>query len=242
MKKIITLLLVASLLVLPVSTAFANDYPVPGGSVEWDGSKLNSNLENVNKVIGEMQPGDTLTYTVDLKNTGSKNTDFWMSNKVLASFEDVAEATGGAYTYRLEYQGPGGSQLFYNSASVGGDEEKGLYGVEDSIDQKAYFFLGSLAKGESGTVTLFVKLDGETQGNAYQDKDAGLELIFGVEENEPTTTTKTENKTVNKTVTVPGDVKTGDDFNMLPFSIAAIAAGILLIVVATGRRRKAVAR
>ena len=240
MKKIITLLLVASLLVIPVTTALAQDYSVYGGDVTWNGSDIQDNIKNVNDEISAMQPGDTLTYTVDVKNSGSADVDFWMSNKILASFEDNTEATGGAYTYKLTYSGPDGEQVFYNSASVGGDAEKGLYGVEDSIDKDAYFFLGTLstsANKNSGTVTLYVKLDGETQGNTYQDKAGGLELIFGVEE--PTQTTKTENKVVNKTVNKTTDVKTGDT-NMMPFSIVAIVAGALLLVLAATRRKKTV--
>lgn len=242
MKKWMTLLLAASLLVLPATSAWANDYDVAGGNVDWDGSTLHSNLSDLNKEIGEMQPGDTLTFTVDVKNSGSKDTDFWMSNKVLASFEDNTEATGGAYTYRLEYSGPNGSELFYNSTAVGGDTDKGLYGVEDSIDENAFFFLGTLAKGQSGKATLFVQLNGETQGNNYQDKDASLELIFGVEENNPSTVTKTETKSVAKKAHTPNNVKTGDEFPVLPFSIAAIACGVLLLVLAAGRRKKAVIR
>jgi hypothetical protein len=240
MKKLVTLLLVASLLMIPVATAFANDYNVPGGSVTWDGSDLKDEIKNINDQLSEMQPGDSLVYTVDVKNSGSKDTDFWMSNKILGTFEDNAEATGGAYTYKLEYKGPDGSEVFYNSTAVGGDAEKGLYGVEDSIDRAAYFFLGTLKKGESGTVTVTVKLDGETQGNNYQEKQGALELIFGVEEATPTT--KTEHKTITNTVTKSSDVKTGDDFNMMPVYIAALAAGVILIVVATGRRRKTAER
>ncbi|MBE6009034.1 MAG: hypothetical protein E7236_00035 [Lachnospiraceae bacterium] len=240
MKKLVTLLLVASLLVIPVVTAFANEYNVAGGSVEWNGSDLKDDIKNINEQLNEMQPGDTLTYTVDVKNSGAKDTDFWMSNKILASFEDNGTASNGAYTYKLEYTGPGGSEVFYNSGAVGGDAEKGLYGVEDSIDKDAYFFLGTLKKGQNGIVTVTVKLDGETQGNTYQNADASLELIFGVEEATPTT--KTENKNITKTITKSSDVKTGDDFNMIPAYIIALAAGVLLIVVATGRRKKTAER
>ena len=238
MKKIITLLLVASLLVIPVTTALAEDYTVNGGDVTWNGSDIQDNIKNVNDQISAMQPGDTLTYTVEVKNSASADVDFWMSNKILASFEDNTEATGGAYTYKLEYSGKDGSEVFFNSAAVGGDAEKGLYGVEDSIDKNAYFFLGTVAaNGGNGTVTLYVKLDGETQGNTYQDKVGALELVFGVEE--PTQTTKTENKTVNQTVNKTTDVKTGDT-NMMPFSIVVIIAGAALLVLAATRRKKTV--
>jgi len=232
------MLLVASLLVLPTVSAFAQDYEVPGGSVEWDGTDLNSNLNSLQDVIGDMQPGDQVTYTVTVKNNGSKDADFWMSNTILQSFEDNGKASDGAYTYYLAFEGPNGTEVFYNSAAVGGDDSAGLYEVPESLEDA--FLLGTLSSGDSGTVTLLVALDGETQGNSYQDAIAELQLIFGVEDRTTTTTTKTIKKT--KTVTVPGEttvVRTGDEFNMLPIYIAALAAGVLLVVVATGRRKKA---
>ena len=241
MKKLITLLLVASLLVFPAMSAFAQDYTVPGGSVEWDGSKLNSNLSSLNDSIGDMQPGDTVTYTVKLSNNGSKDADFWMSNTILQSFEDNGKASDGAYTYYLAFEGPNGTEVFYNSAAVGGDDSTGLNEVPESLEDA--FLLGTLAKGQSGTVTVYVALDGETQGNTYQKALAELQLVFGVEDRTTTTTTKTITKT--KTVTVPGEtkvVRTGDDFNMAPIYIAVLAAGVILLVVATGRRKKAAER
>ncbi len=241
MKKIITMLLVASLLVLPTVSAFAQDYEVPGGNVEWDGSNLNSNLNSLQDAIGDMQPGDQVTYTVTVKNSGSKDADFWMSNAILQSFEDNGKASDGAYTYYLAFEGPNGTEVFYNSAAVGGDDSTGLKEVPESLEDA--FLLGTLSKGDTGTVTLLVALDGETQGNSYQEALAELQLVFGVEDRTTTTTTKTIKKT--KTVTVPGEttvVRTGDEFNMLPIYIAALAAGILLVVVATGRRKKEASR
>ena len=242
MKKIITLLLVASLLVFPAMSVFAEDYEVNGGNVEWDGTNLNSNLSSLQDALGDMQPGDTVTYTVKLSNNSSNEADFWMSNAILQSFEDNGKASNGAYTYYLAYTGPDGTEVFYNSAAVGGDDSNGLYEVPDSLEES--FLLGTLAaNGGNGTVTLMVALDGETQGNTYQDAIAELQLVFGVEDRTTTTTTKTVNQ--NKTVTVPGAttvVRTGDEFNLLPAYIAAIAAGILLIVVATSRRKKTAER
>lgn len=244
-KKMITMLLVAALLVFPVMTAFAaeSDVEITDGSVEWDGSKLNSNLSDIQQAINNMQPGDKVTYKVTLKNTGSTDTDFWMSNEIIRSFEDNGRASDGAYTYYLAYTGPDGTEVFYNSAKVGGLDANGLHDVPDGVDSQNLdedFFLGKLSKGQTGTVELIIMLDGETQGNSYQQANAILQLKFGVEERTTTTVTKTENKTITKTVTEPSDVKTGDDFNLMPLYIAALACGVLLVVVATGRRKKAV--
>lgn len=243
MKKIITLLLVASLLVFPVMTAFAAEGStnITGGTVEWDGSKLKSNLSDIRQAVNDMQPGDKVTYTVEVKNSSSVDTDFWMSNSIIKSFEDNSSASNGAYTYYLAFKGPDGNVVFYDSAAVGGEDTSngvGLHEATNTLEQD--FMLATLSKGESGTVTLIVALDGETQGNAYQNATGALELQFGVEQQD--ITTKTNTKTVTKTITAPSNVKTGDDFNRSPLYIAALAAGVLLIVVATGRRKKAAER
>ncbi len=245
MKKLIALLLTASLLVFPVMNVFAaeGDQEIPDGYVEWDGSKLNDNLDDLQEKIGDMQPGDSLTYKVTVKNSSPTDTDFWMSNEILQSFEDNGKASDGAYTYYLAYTGPDGTEVFYNNLRVGGDDAQGLHEVPDGVDSKDLaeaIYLGKLAQDQSGEVTLMVALDGETQGNAYQNADGRLRLKFGVEQRD--VTNKRVNKTENKTVYQSSDVKTGDDFNMLPLSIAALAAGILLVVVATGRRKKAIGR
>ena len=68
-----------------------------------------------------------------------------------------------------------------------------------------FFYLKTLEPGESGNVKLLVGLDGESQGNVYQDTLAKLMMNFAVEDNStpnapthPTFTTKTSR------------VKTGD--------------------------------
>lgn len=68
--------------------------------------------------------------------------------------------------------------VLFDSDTVGGDGGDGLYEATDSLDE--FFKLCTMAPGGSGYVTLRVKLDGETQGNGYQNTLAKLRLIFAV--------------------------------------------------------------
>ena len=145
---------------------------------------------DINDVVGGMQPGDNVIVTLRLKNENPTATDWYMQNEVLYSLEDRSansQTGGGAYTYRLTYTDHTGAvQTLFDSDTVGGEngttvEEtlEGLHGATSAL--KDFFYLDTVNNGEGGTITLEVALDGETQGNSYQDTLADLQMNFAVE-------------------------------------------------------------
>ena len=146
---------------------------------------------DINDVVGGMQPGDNVIVTLRLKNENPTATDWYMQNEVLYSLEDRSgnrETGGGAYTYRLTYTDKDGEvNVLFDSDTVGGetvDETvaqmgEGLRGATNAL--KDYFYLDTMYIGEGGSITLEVALDGETQGNHYQDTLADLQMNFAVE-------------------------------------------------------------
>ena len=173
MKKLIGLITTFALLLSLTVTAFAMDYTADW-TVEYNGSKLTSTFDNkaVAEKLGSMMPGDSAVLTVTLKNSGSKKTDFWMSNEVLKNFEESSEA-GGAYKYKLTYNGA----VLYDNDTVGGDNENadGTFGLKEATEAlKDYFYLSTLSPGQSGTVILSIELDGPTLLNAYPESIAEL--------------------------------------------------------------------
>ncbi len=138
---------------------------------------------DINDVVGGMQPGDNVIVTLRLKNENPTATDWYMQNEVLYSLEDRSansQTGGGAYTYRLTYTDHTGAvQTLFDSDTVGGEngttvEEtlEGLHGATSAL--KDFFYLDTVNNGEGGIITLEVALDGETQGNSYQDTLADL--------------------------------------------------------------------
>ena len=219
MKKTFTALFVLILAMSLCIGVFAQSSTVTG-TVTFDGKKLNTSYTNA-EFLGQalaLQPGDDITYTITLKNNYSQETEWWMYNRVLESFEDNSSAKGGAYTYHLEYSGPNNSRVLYDSDTVGGETagNEGLTSATSAL--RDYFVLGTLKMGQSATVTLRVKLDGETQTNNYQDTLADLNMRYAVE-------------------IVPTDdiVKTGDETEILPYVIGAAVSGALLMVIAVAR-------
>lgn len=190
--------------------------------------KMVSNFdgEDFNDILRNLQPGDELTATVNIKNSNKKKTDWYMSNEVLKSLEDQSQtAEGGAYSYKLVYTNSNGKdKVLYDSDTVGGEDEnvpeelEGLNEATDNLDD--YFFLDTLNSGKGGKVTLHVALDGETQGNDYQDTLAQIRMNFAVEENVPGNNKKKKKK--------GNTAKTGDENNMMLYFALAGISGLAL--------------
>ena len=233
MKKKVFAFIVVLSLILSLPLAVYADH-LSGGSgwtVEFTkDEKLESNFSSssIADAARGLQPGDDLTVTIRLINSSGKTADWYMLNEIIRSLEDTqANAAGGAYTYQLTYA-PSVGQLvtLYDSETVGGElngsEPEGLNEVDSAL--KNYMALETMRSGNSGTVTLKVSLDGETQGNSYQDSLADLRMRFAVE------------------LTPIGKIiKTGDEsMNVSPFYIGMAVSGLLFLVLAVDglRQRK----
>ena len=181
-----------------------------------------------------MEPGDTVDFHIQLKNEYKQTTDWYMTNKVLKSLEDAQTvAEGGAYSYILTYiKQDGTKETLYSSEEVGGETKnasgEGLHQATNSL--KDYFYLDRLKSGQSGEITLKVKLEGETQGNTYQDTLAKLQMNFAVELVDDSTTPGTPDnptKTPPKKSPSRTTVKTGDNSRVLLYSVIALIAGLV---------------
>ena len=192
--------------------------------------------------LSGLQPGDDMTTRIYLKNDYAEPTDWYMTNKILKSLEDTnfdangnRIASGGAYTYVLSFVDADGTrEEIYNSETVGGDSgtrtgRTGLYEATEALED--FFYLFTLKPGQSGYVELYVLLDGETQGNIYQQTLAQIQMQFMVlteEESSPESST-------------PPPPNTGDDTNALPYFITIGVAGAVVLclgVMLVVRRKK----
>ena len=231
-KKVFAFIVVLSLiLTLPLAVYADHLSGGSGWTVEFTkDEKLESNFSSssIADAARGLQPGDDLTVTIRLINSSGKTADWYMLNEIIRSLEDTqTNAAGGAYAYQLTYA-PSVGQLvtLYDSETVGGElngsEPEGLNEVDSAL--KNYMALETMRSGNSGTVTLKVSLDGETQGNSYQDSLADLRMRFAVE------------------VTPIGKIiKTGDEsMNVSPFYIGMAVSGLLFLVLAVDglRQRK----
>ena len=229
-KRVRATALTLAVLLTAASTAFAET-----STEEWDvtfteENQLESNYTaaNLSSTVFEMQPGDTVNLTLHLSNENGSPSNWYMSNEVLQSLEESGNAaSGGAYEYELTYTAPNAEpSILYTSDTVGGEQQNsdrvGLKNATEGLED--FFYLDTLEAGERATVNLRVSLDGETQGNAYQDTLARLQLNFAVDP-----VVSREEVVVQENLTV---VQTGDQNKSLPFLIAAGVSGLLLLILA----------
>ena len=240
MKKVFSLIIITALLLSGAITVYAEE--VDGG--DWyvyfsSDAKMESNFtavegDKMSEALYALQPGDRATFYMDIRNDYVEATDWYMANKVLDSLEDDSlTAKGGAYTYRLTYTGPSYPSsdplILFDSNMVGGaygtegnPAGEGLLEATNALQD--WLYLDTLNTGDRGQIFLQISLDGETQGNAYQDTLADLQMRFAVELQEET----------SRRVTI---VKTGDE-DLLPYIIAAGISGLILLIFAIYSMKK----
>ena len=265
MKKKISLFLLCGLLLIRGIPVHAETFY---GDETWNVTFNRDNemassfkTSDINDVVSGMQPGDNVIITLSLKNDNETATDWYMKNEVLYSLEDRSangQTKGGAYTYRLSYQSSQGGEenVLFDSDTVGGDSTangEGLHKVSNSLED--YLFLDTLSPGQKGTVSLKVSLDGETQGNGYQNTFANLQINFAVEPdpdqdnpgggnpggggNTPRTVRRTGSGTGSGSTLYTQDrVYTGDNDRILIWSSVALVSGLGLLIYAVICHRK----
>jgi hypothetical protein len=195
--------------------------------------------------LNAIEPGDSIELQVAIKNSSDGTTDWYMTNEVLETLEESqSEANGGAYTYYLSYTDAAGEEtVLYNSESVGGDDTSGGEGLHQATNStKDYFYLDRLEAGKSGAVHLIVSLDGETQGNDYQDTLAKLQMNFAVEKvatsvtdtpgtsDTPSSNTPSTGTSAQPSGSAASTVKTGDTSQILLLCALVMLSGVVLLI------------
>ena len=241
MKKtrLMTLLLALTMVLAMSQVAMAGTYKANGGTYSFNGKEIvatggTSIRDQINTLV---EPGDTVTIDLKYTNGTEDTTDWYMENTVIKTLE-TAGARNGGYTYILRNIGPDGTVTeIFNSSAVGGANSPagagtGLEQATNATKGKYanspdYFFIQTLEGGKSGTTQLEVTLDGESQINSYQDKDAEIEFSYAVEKKGTEDTYNHVRKTIN----------TGDMTNLMLPLITFLAALILLILAVRSYRR-----
>lgn len=262
LKKGLGLLLAAALACGAALPAGAEQYTgADNWNVSFTGKGMESNFKSsvFDDAMTALQPGDSVSLTVHLQNaTTDAITDWYMTNEVLRSLEESQQvARNGGYSYELTYTGPNGEKaVLYSSDAIGGDKNQqaglGLHEATDSLED--FFYLDQLLAGQSATVTLDVSLDGETQGNAYQDTLAQLQMNFATElkdipdggrfDSNYTDTVSSHGRRLGKntrgkrTVYVTRIPQTSDDSNPLLIAVVCGVSGLALLVLGILRLRK----
>lgn len=236
MKKLRSVLpLILSVLLLFGLTALAEEY---SGGEGWQvvldaNGKMRSNFtsSDIDRIMDAMEPGDTAVFTVTIIQEYAQSAAWYLSNEILYSLEDRSDAaSGGAYEYLLTYTPTGGTEkILYSSETIGGEgsekvpDGEGLHGADTAL--KNFFYLDELSSGKSGKVTVRLTLDGESQGNSYQNTKADVQLRFAAE------IRKADGSTVI--------VDTGEKPDLWIWSgVMLVSGGLLLFLLLRGRKKR----
>ena len=239
-------------------TARAEEYTAGGGWKTWyaDG-KMESNFASseVASSVSSLLPGDSVTIELTLENQDKKSTDWYMTNEILSSLEDSQEAaSGGAYTYILTYTDSAGEvTTLYSSENVGGEKSTSAGEGLHETAMTDFFYLDRLDSGKSGKVSLTVALDGETNGNGYQNTLARLQMALAADPvtgggggnggsggsggggssnggSDYTPGSGSPSGGASSVAFTLGSVQTGDASNLMLWSGLALAAGLGLMI------------
>lgn len=195
MKKLYLNMVLALTLVVAGTLGVSSTVKAQTKSLEWtvqyDGGDTFETLgkDATKSTISGTMPGDTLKYVVTYSNAYDKTTDFFLNAEVLSSLEDGAKndatttekAAGGAYSFSVKYTANGTTETIYDSDTVGGDSVVSQ-GLNQTNKDNAYVNVGRLTKGQSGVVTIEIKLDGNSQDNSYMEKLAKMNVQFAVQD------------------------------------------------------------
>ena len=233
MKKIFIYLFIAVLSLGIVTSHISADEanPVYEGNfdvVYKDGKISSPDFESekdfVNDKLNGIIPGDDVKVTYNLRNDSNQSVDWYMDNKSI-EFNN-SNAQGAAYVYKVTYTPHSGSvQVLFDSEDVGGDG--GTQRDYATNELEDFFLLERFGKGETGKVTLYLAVEGETQDNAYQVATSNLIVEFGVTPiEEVTPEPKTEH--VPRIVYIPN---TGDTLNVQFYIVMEFIALLLMAIV-----------
>ena len=220
-KKLISLALMASMTMASMGSVFAADLGNTDlGTADYNGTKIVSTVSGLS--FDNVQPGDTVSFSVNVKNTSSKTVYYYMENEVADTLEDNCNGTGGSYSYSLKYN----DEVLYANDLLGGGATGTYVGLKQATQNSkdSYFYFATLEAGQSGTVSVTVTLGSDTVANDYMKSLANLVLRFAVEEQ---TSPSDPVVPTNKVITV---VDTGDNTNISMWTIAAGISAVAFIL------------
>lgn len=183
-----------------------------------------------NSAYENMMPGEKRVQQITLKNEDYREMKFYVRGEYTNPLGEGV--SNEQIAYDIEFSNNG--EVFY-SGKLGGMTKANMNSLEQN------YLLKTLKKGETTTVDLIIRIDGDSMDNTYQNTEGYLNLIFSVEheDNTPVEKVVTVIKKVPVINKIPG-VQTGDTTvigTILGMFVASLAL-IIVIIVMKIRNRK----
>ena len=223
MKKILTAVIMTCALFLSITSANAAETSITYSGDQDKFQIADSSATN----FDNMMPGEERTVKVNLTNNDQDNLNFYMSSDII---DNIAEKGDKDAVYDFSIAKDGKS---FFSTVIGGTDSNTV-GKEYLTDDNR-ILLANLDKGEATTVSITLKLDGDSTGNAYMNQSGEIKFVFTVGTH-VTTTTTTSGPVQNIYNTIYKYVKTGDATPILTFVGLMVVA--LIGIVVFGKKKK----
>lgn len=183
-----------------------------------------------NSAYENMAPGEERLQEIKLTNEDYREMKFYVRSEYTKPLgEGIANEE---IAYDIEFSNNG--ETFY-TGKIGGMNKSNMESLENN------YLLKTLKQGESTTVMMKIKVDGDSMDNTYQNTQGMLNLIFSVEyeKNTPIEKVVTVVKKIPVINQIPG-VNTGDTttIGMILGLFTASIVVLILLVVSKLRKRK----
>ena len=121
-----------------------------------------------------MAPGETRDLTLTLTNSDNQNVDFFMSAEILNNIAEQGDQNA-VYDFNISKNG----QVFFSTVIGGSSPDKQNISIgAEYLTEDNNILLDTMAAGQTDTVSISLKLDGDSTGNTYQDKEGKVQFVF----------------------------------------------------------------
>ena len=176
--------------------------------------------------LNDMLPGEQRIQTFTVKNEDYQTMRFYVrvDNTKLLETND----SSNRIVYDLDFKN---NEESFFTGRIGGKTDAGKENLSEN------YLLKTLKKGESTTIDMAIKIDGDSMDNTYQGNIGDLGLVFAVEVDTGNPVVEVIKKVpvINK---IPG-IQTGDTTALTMIIAGVIASGALIIIlIIKGRKEK----
>jgi len=187
-----------------------------------------------------MEPGESRDLSLTLTNADSNDTNFYMSAEILKNIAEQGDKNA-IYDFSIAKNGT----VFFDTVIGGSSSDKQNISIgSEYLQEDNTILLDTLSKGQKDTITISLKLDGDSAENAYMNQSGKIQLVFSA--GSPVTPSPGNIvNTIVRYVTGQGtvttvNVNTGVQGAMTPIIIALVllAAAIIIIFAVFKKKRR----
>ncbi|MBR0384247.1 MAG: hypothetical protein IJH61_06155 [Eubacteriaceae bacterium] len=121
-----------------------------------------------------MVPGEARDLTLTLTNNDKQNVDFFMSSEILNNIAEQGDKNA-VYDFNISKNG----QVFFKSVIGGSSPDKQNISIgAEYLTEDNNILLDTMVPGQTDTVSISLKLDGDSTDDTYQDKEGKVQFVF----------------------------------------------------------------